>query len=487
MDRIAPQGIATPRRRRASFAAPPVFQEPNPFAVPYAPMVGPQDAFGRRAPYDAPVARDRPAQLYSPSAYPDAEARWRAFVPASAQRNEFAVPSATPVYPQSAAPSRLPTPVLVARDYFAVPSAAPAHPEAALRRRRHDNDLRFANRPEVLRAAPAVQMPELPAGNVRRNSPRASLHGQYDIVKSLDTRPSITGGMSLGVFLVRSRRTGRLYVEKRIDISKPSRKDRARAELEALQRIRTKGAPLNLNCLISDTWNSNTNICSLVLEYCDGGTIDNSIDMYLKNLDYIPESFIWHTFLSMAKALAFCHDGVIDPLRTPVQANYEWNKICHLDIKPQNVFLEKPDGTSWPRVVLGDFGCAVTPADVHAGKADPFNQNHGTNGWFPPENSNSDDFRRLLKHLGRNQPEPKGQYGSFTDIWQLGGLIMVMCKRATIPEQRYVDKGQGVGNRYGVELSHMVCCCMQRDWLARPKSVGLAQELVGIIRRVNMY
>ncbi|KAF2711142.1 kinase-like protein [Pleomassaria siparia CBS 279.74] len=110
------------------------------------------------------------------------------------------------------------------------------------------------------------------------------------------------------------------------------------------------------------------------MEFCEQGSLENLIKRYQERRSLrIPESFIWKVLESLAEALRFCHTGenVIDddagpsPFEDLPFANYafEWDPIIHRDIYPQNVFLTN-DKDSYPRVVLGDFGYAISRSQL---------------------------------------------------------------------------------------------------------------------------
>ena len=74
----------------------------------------------------------------------------------------------------------------------------------------------------------------------------------------------------------------------------------------------------------------------------------------------IPEGFIWHTYLQLAQAIAFLHDGY-DPRNGDCRPPPNHRPIIHRDIKPGNIFLRNPkSGRYYPNIVLADFGLATT-------------------------------------------------------------------------------------------------------------------------------
>ncbi|KAK4549570.1 hypothetical protein LTR36_006567 [Oleoguttula mirabilis] len=292
----------------------------------------------------------------------------------------------------------------------------------------------------------------------------------YEIIKSIDPRSDKpeNKGMSYGIHLVRNIKTGFLFVEKRIKMNTESRKERAIAEVDALLQIRRAGCSYSINLIIERFWDGATAYCSVILEHCDGGTVAEIIDQSLKAERHVTDNFAWHILTGVTKALCFIHDG-LDVDLPNAQAQPRWNTICHLDLKPGNVFLSSRDQKgSYPRVVLGDFGCTVTWDDIKTGKADRATQWHGTPDWHPPEIHMDPDGAGIL-----------GRYGIPTDVWQMGAIIQVMCRRVVYPRQELVDEGRPCGRRYSGDLNNMIGRTMHNEYVKRPKAV----DMVGEIRR----
>lgn len=111
-------------------------------------------------------------------------------------------------------------------------------------------------------------------------------------------------------------------------------KKRATSELHALQRIE-RGR--NLNFMAKFMWKEDMGFCSFILEYCDGGSLDSMMKDRLRMQKNFSEEFVWHTIVGIAKGLAFLHHGIRDPVKDGPDDT--WNTICHLDLKPCNVFF----------------------------------------------------------------------------------------------------------------------------------------------------
>lgn len=290
---------------------------------------------------------------------------------------------------------------------------------------------------------------------------------EYEILRSVDPRSkNINSGMSDGVFLIRNTETGFLYVEKRIRITTESKSKRALAEIDALMQMQYAGGSYHVNFIIERFWDGITDYCSLVLEYCDEGTLGDSIKAYVDAGKHYSDNFAWHALTGMVKALCFMHNG-LDLDRANASPRQYWNTICHLDIKPSNVFLSSKNTKGpYPRVVLGDFGCTVSWRDIMSGKEDKETQLQGTIGWHAPEH-----------HVDPNGRGVQGRYGKPTDVWQIGAVIQVMCRLIGYPIQELADEERPCGSMYSGDLNKVVSCTMLRDLQRRPRAVDMISEV----------
>lgn len=116
----------------------------------------------------------------------------------------------------------------------------------------------------------------------------------------------------------------------------------------------------------------------ILMEYCDRGSLKDCIDkhkisVYVQSFadviervmmswflftdcsiidrDPIPEEFLWHVFLSLARALRMMHFGT-PPGQEPPES---WQPYLHCDIKPDNgqfiVMVELVYHSVWPLTV----------------------------------------------------------------------------------------------------------------------------------------
>ncbi|KAK5676639.1 Mitochondrial tRNAs modification protein [Elasticomyces elasticus] len=237
--------------------------------------------------------------------------------------------------------------------------------------------------------------------------------------------------MAHSVNLVSKRaRSGKVYVEKSVRLDGMLR-TRAEAELRTLKAARGND---HLNQLKKHLWDDRSGMASFILEHCDRGSLSGKIQDFLDRGKNFSKGYVWHTMKGIAKGLAFLHHGVKDAEKDhPVPG---WDPIWHLDLKPCNVFLTnvgKQGG--YPRVVIGDFGCAVFNKDKVRGLEHPSRQSCGTPQWYPPE--------------GRDGT----RYGAETDLYQLGLTVSTMCRMARGPDIYAIEGGTACGRRFGPDLN----------------------------------
>ena len=72
------------------------------------------------------------------------------------------------------------------------------------------------------------------------------------------------------------------------------------------------------------------------MEYCDGGTLRDKINIYCKNEIKIQENLIWYWSLQILSALKYLHS----------------KSLIHRDLKPDNIYIENKIGSC----KIGDFG-----------------------------------------------------------------------------------------------------------------------------------
>jgi len=280
-----------------------------------------------------------------------------------------------------------------------------------------------------------------------------------------DSDEAVAAGKGAGVNLVRRQSDGVLYIEKLVPVSTPIQQARAIAEIDALTQLTLAGAPSYINRMLECFLEPGAAFGSIILEYCEAGTVYNLIQRKTLERQQPKEALIWHTLAGLSKALHFCHTG-IDVDRFDLPPLQDWNTLCHLDLKPVNVFFTRDGGKNGiPRLVLGDFGCATTWQDIQDGTAKRTLQLRGTPGWFPPECHAS------------SEGGWDGDYGIPTDIWQMGAVAQAICRLIMVPDMSFVMAERACGRQYSRELNEIVTICMNPDPLKRPSAAKVAGEV----------
>lgn len=259
--------------------------------------------------------------------------------------------------------------------------------------------------------------------------------------------------MNEGIFLLKVQGTGQQLVEKRLSVTRQSQMRRTRAEIDALTRLLHAGPSPYINKIHESFFPGMTAYTCLILSFCEQGSLMDLINGAIPT----SENFAWHVLEGITAALTFCHHGVdVSRSMQPVDG---WKTLCHLDVKPDNVWLTGVDQThEFPQVVLGDFGCSVTQDDIDQGLAHWLMLTHGTPGWLPPESTES-----------MSGPSTKGRYGKATDIWQAGGTVQTLCRLTKTPDIHLAEERRPCGStKYSRDLNLVVSSCMEKEVSKRP-------------------
>lgn len=125
----------------------------------------------------------------------------------------------------------------------------------------------------------------------------------------------------------------------------------------------------------------------VVMEYCNGQSLMESINNKVKDSDRFTEKQIAWVINQIILALSYLHA----------------NNICHRDIKPENImFMGGPPGKGLARVKIIDFGCAR-----YFNKNEKMRGIYGTSNYVAPE--------MML-----------GNYDCKVDIFSVGVLLHAM-------------------------------------------------------------
>ncbi|KAK5162769.1 uncharacterized protein LTR77_011200 [Saxophila tyrrhenica] len=288
----------------------------------------------------------------------------------------------------------------------------------------------------------------------------------YVVKETLQQGTNDPKRMSNGVRVLQRINPNRKFfvVEKNLMAGSDKAFTRVKIEIAALKQIRDAGGSPHINTIIDEFWAEGSRSCTILLEHCDIGTLEQEIQRMNAKGMFLEEFFMWDVLESVLKALCFCHYGIRNAHAPKYKLN-PWNTICHLDIKPANLFVTSKmyPGNEYGnhRIVLGDFGCAVTLVDIQTKRTTTECMPGATAGWTPPEIT-YDDAKGYV-----------GIFGKPTDVWQLGGLIQVMCRRTQLPQQEFVKEGRPCGGIYSVQLNDVVSRAMMEDHKTRPSALDL--------------
>ncbi|PSN68141.1 kinase-like protein [Corynespora cassiicola Philippines] len=206
----------------------------------------------------------------------------------------------------------------------------------------------------------------------------------------------------------------------------------------------------------------------IMMEYCNQGTLLDMITRYSSCNEHIPEALILHVFESLAKALHCCHTGEGG---NSIPNNGEvWDAVMHRDVIPSNVFLTVSDQSEpYPRIVLGDFGCAMEQSrynELQSGNMGPLALD---NAFLTPERPLIHDIR--------------------SDVYQLGLIIWCLAYRTVIPGYStflavHTDEFELGLWPYSSRLADLMALCLSWNPNNRPSSGELTIKVQQIQKEI---
>jgi len=282
---------------------------------------------------------------------------------------------------------------------------------------------------------------------------RDTIIARFQRICTLSVANPNIGGGNAGIDLVEHHRRGALCIVKEFPV-----RDLPRTALHELYVTRHLSGSENT----IDYWDYYLETAmsppggALITGFCKYGNLEELITRYQQHGRTFPEAFIWHVFFSLAKALVHLDHGS-DPDR-------DWNWVVHQDIWPANVFLTE-GSTSYPRVVLGDFGSSITRDDLRSSNIYPLRQ--------------QPDFAPLSQTWAI--------VDSRNDVCQVG-LVMVALCRTTFHPRVYRDEFETTpaGPSYSSLLNEVISPCLEPELEERPTARELLEQLTRAARRLRV-
>lgn len=260
------------------------------------------------------------------------------------------------------------------------------------------------------------------------------------------------GAFNAGVFIVKRQQDDRKCVEKRI---KPAEIYSGAAEFEifVLRELNHKHVTEYIDAFIDTSCNPPR--ASIYMEYCDLGTLADTLHTRRRENKPAKEWGVWELFIQLTNAVAYCQYGIHDAVFQPYgRRDTPWIGVVHRDIKPANIFLRKDYRSSFPHAVLGDFGQAIRQDDDGN-----WNRQYmgGDCNWAPPE-------------------APDYDYDS--DTWSVGVVVQAMCRLETDPPTIGPKRiFWGAGREYSKDLNDTIHTVMRTDPRDRPNLAKFAPSL----------
>ncbi|USW51320.1 Putative serine/threonine-protein kinase, active [Septoria linicola] len=284
----------------------------------------------------------------------------------------------------------------------------------------------------------------------------------YDLVRTLNGK---LGHFNTPIHLVRQRNSGKLFIIKQVIDDKAPDWPKEAGLLSELAHPNIIG----LESVHIDR-NGATPIVNIVLQYCDGGDVQDFLNSQCAVHEKVPLPFVLHFASSMIDALSFVHHGITYDADADQFRRCHQPSMIHRDLKPKNIFLDKSHRAEngLPRVVVADFGLS-TIAEENQGTC-------GTAGYLAPEVTRTilecqrPDLSYALRMAIFHQPI----MSTANDWWAFGcclyqALTGDLYRPGMEARSRILESAAGTHP----ELYQLINSCLQTDPRARPRGIDI--------------
>ena len=252
------------------------------------------------------------------------------------------------------------------------------------------------------------------------------------------------------VYKVQKKNTNNIYVIKQISLNGLSTKE--------INEVNQEGKILSLinsDFVVKyyDCFKENDNI-NIVMEYCDGGDLNDFLNEKKKYGKLLEENLIWQIFIKITIGLADIHKM----------------KILHRDLKTLNIFLKKN-----LEIKIGDLGVAKILLKNSFAKTVI-----GTPYYLSPE-------------ICEEKP-----YNDKSDVWALGCILYELCTFKHPFEARSQGalilkilnkKPEPIDNCYSSELNNLIFLLLDKNSENRPSCEEILNNKIDMkkIKHLGLY
>ena len=161
-----------------------------------------------------------------------------------------------------------------------------------------------------------------------------------------------------------------------------------------------------------------------IMDYCDGGTLRERLNLYLKQGKFIEENLVWYWSLQILRGIHYIHS----------------KGIIHRDLKPDNIYINGKKGIC----KIGDFGFAKLLVDTSITENTTIkyirNCEFGDLDEFGDEENYSNNRKKSINNTSSNKPRlgstSKKYYEEEKIVYKLINMSQVGTPAYIAPELR---------------------------------------------------